>query len=158
MAPLVQIKLHLSSTTRKEVSACLRRAYASGQVRVIRRIQALLHLAAGQAVMEVAALLGLGEQTVRDDLAAFLLRGCDSLGYGRSSGRPGKLTPRQRQQLAAVITAGPLAAGYPTGCWRAVLIGDWIERHVGVGYHPHYLCQVLDNLGFSFQKARLVSD
>jgi transposase len=127
-------------------------------VRVIRRIHVLVHLAAGQTVTEVATLVGLGEQTVRDYLAAFLLHGPASLAYGRSPGRPGKLTQTQRQQLAAVITAGPLAAGYPTGCWSAVLIGDWLSRHFGVVYHPHYLCQVLDNLGFSFQKARFVSD
>ena len=89
MAPLVQIKLHLSSTTRKEVSACLRQAYASGQVRVIRRIQALLHLAAGQTVMEVAALLGLGEQTVRDSLAALLSEGWRAWATGAPRGVPG---------------------------------------------------------------------
>jgi transposase len=158
MAPLVHIKLHLSRSTRKQVSACLQQAYRGGEVRVIRRIEALLHLVAGQTVAEVADLLGLGEQTVRDYLAAFLHTGMASLAYGRSPGRPGKLTPTQRQELAAVVTAGPLAAGYPTGCWSAVLIGDWLERHFGVVYHPHYLCQVLDNLGFSFQKARFVSD
>ena len=158
MAPLVDLKVHLCGNTRKEVLACLRQAYRSGQVRVIRRIDVLLHLAAGQPVAVVAELVQLGEQTVRDYLAAFLLRGCDSFGFRRSPGRPAKLSKTQRQDLAAVITAGPLAAGYPTGCWSAVLIGDWLERHFGVTYHPHYLCQVLGNLGFSFQKARFVSD
>jgi len=61
MAPLVHFKLHLSSSTRKEVIACLRQAYASGQVRVIRRIHVLLHVAAGQTLREVAELVGLGE-------------------------------------------------------------------------------------------------
>lgn len=157
MAPLVDLKLHLSGNTRKEVLACLRQAYRSGQVRGIRRIQVLLHWAAGQTVAAVAELVQLGEQTVRDYLAAFLLRGCASFGCRRSPGRPAKLSKTQRQDLAAAITAGPLAAGYPTGCWSAVLSGDWLKRHCGVTYHPHYLCQVLDKLGVSFPKARFVS-
>ena len=158
MAPLVDITIHLSGSTRKAVTACLQQAFGCGQVRVIRRIQVLLQLAAGQTVAEVAELLQVGEQTVRDYLAAFLLHGPESLAYHRSPGRPGKLTKAQRQELAAVIMAGPLAAGYPTGCWSAVLIGDWILGHFGVSYHPHYVCQVLNQLGFSFQKARFVSD
>lgn len=158
MAPLVAIKIHLSSSTRKELAERLRQAYRTGHLRVIRRIHALLHLAAGQTVAEVAELLHLGEQTVRDYLAAFLLRGMASLAYRRSPGRPPKLTKTQQQKLVAVITAGPLAAGYETGCWSALLIQDWIGRHFGVEYHPHYLCQLLQNLGLSFQKARFMSD
>ena len=154
----MELKIRLSGSTRKEVAERLRQAYRSGQVRVIRRIHALLHLAAGQTVAEVADLLQLGEQTVRDYLASFLLRGRESLAYRRPSGRPPKLTQTQRTELVAAITAGPLAAGYATGCWSALLIGDWVQRHCGVEYHPHYLCQLLDNLGFSFQKARFVSD
>jgi transposase len=60
--------------------------------------------------------------------------------------------------LADLITAGPEAAGYPTGCWTTLLIQDLILCHFGVQYHPHYLSQLLERLGFSFQKARFVSD
>lgn len=35
---------------------------------------------------------------------------------------------------------------------------DLILRHCNVVYHPHYICNLLAQLGFSFQKARLVSD
>jgi hypothetical protein len=38
-----------------------------------------------------------------------------------------------------------------------LLMQDLILRHFGVAYHPHYLSQLLDRLGFSFQKARFVS-
>jgi len=51
-----------------------------------------------------------------------------------------------------------LAAGYPTGCWTALLIQDLILREFGVLYNRHYVCALLHNLGFSFQKARFVSD
>jgi Winged helix-turn helix len=38
------------------------------------------------------------------------------------------------------------------------MIQDLISRCFGVLYHPHYICTLLDNLGFSYQKARFVSD
>ena len=154
----MQFRIHLTGIVRKALMDRLREAYRTGQVRLIRRVHALLYLADGQSVAQVATLLDLGEQTVRDYLRAFLVDGMSSLTYGRPPGRLPKLTKTQRKELADTITAGPLAAGYQTGCWAAVLILDWIERHCGVEYHPHYVAQLLRNMGFSFQKARFVSD
>lgn len=37
------------------------------------------------------------------------------------------------------------------------MIQDLIQRHFGVAYHPHYSATLLKHLGFSYQKARLVS-
>ena len=38
------------------------------------------------------------------------------------------------------------------------MLQDLIQRQFGVEYHPHYICALLHNLGFSYQKARFVSD
>jgi transposase len=154
----MSFKIHLSRNLRQALAERLRQAYTMGQLRLIKRIHALLHLAAGQSIAAVAELLNLGEQTVRDYLAAFLGQGLASLVYRRAPGRSPKLTPTQRQELADLITAGPEAAGYATGCWSALLLQDLILCRFGVEYHPHYLCQLLKTLGFSFQKARFVSD
>lgn len=78
--------------------------------------------------------------------------------YGTAPGRPCKLTPTQKDRLKALVTAGPLAAGYPTGCWSSLLLQDLIYRAFGQLYNAHYVCALLRNLGFSFQKARFVSD
>lgn len=53
---------------------------------------------------------------------------------------------------------GPGAAGYETGCWNSALIQDLIRREFGKRYNVHYLSTLLKNLGFSYQKARFVSD
>ena len=39
----------------------------------------------------------------------------------RRGGRPAKLTPTQQRRLREVLAAGPQAAGFPTGCWDALL-------------------------------------
>lgn len=103
-------------------------------------------------------MLNLGQQTIRDYRNAFLLRGVSSLGYTRPPGRPSKLTQAQRRELASVIKAGPQAAGYTSGCWNTPMLQDLVQSRFGVSYHPHYLATLLHNLGFSYQKARFVSD
>ena len=61
----VSLPLHLCSFTRKRRYRRLQQAYGSGALRVVRRIQALLALAANQSVQEVAAILTLGQPTLR---------------------------------------------------------------------------------------------
>lgn len=150
--------LPLSSFTRKQLYRRLQQAYGSGALRVVRRIQALLALADNQSVPEVAEMLHLGQQTIRDYRNAFLLRGVASLGYTRPPGRPSTLTPSQRRELAALIKAGPQAAGYTSGCWNTPMIQDLVQSRFGASYHPPSLATLLHNLGVSYQKARLVSD
>ncbi len=155
---LVSFTLQLSSFTRKQLYRRLQAAYASGALKVVKRIHALLDLAQGQSVRDVAQRLSLGEQTVRDYRNQFLCKGLASLVYTAPPGRPSKLTKTQRQQLAEWITAGPQDAGYTSGCWNTPMIQDLIWQRFGVAYNPHYLCTLLKNLGFSYQKARFVSD
>ncbi len=133
-------------------------ALRQGQGRLVKRISALLHLSDGMAVAEAAERVGAGESTVYAWLHAFILRRFESLRYGTSPGRPCKLTPTQRERLKELVAAGPLAAGYPTGCWSRALLQDLVYRAFGQCYNIHYLCTLLHNLGFSYQKARFVSD
>jgi len=97
--------------TRKQLSRRLQQAYGCGDLRVVRRIQALLALADNQSVQEIAEMLKLGQPTIRDYRNAFLLKGISSLVYTRPSGRPRQLTPSQRRALAHLIKAGPPTAG-----------------------------------------------
>jgi transposase len=154
----MRIRIRLTDSSRQAVVARLHSAYQGNQLRLVKRIHALLAIVEGASVAEVAELLHLGEQTVRDYVCAFIRKGVDSLSYKRPSGRPPKLTKTQRKELADLITAGPEAAGYTSACWSTPVICDLILTRFGVEYHPHYVCELLDTLGFSFQKARFVSD
>ena len=143
---------------RQQLSRRLLQAYASGSLRLVKRIHGLLAIAKGMAVSDVAHMLAGGEQTIRDYLNHCLWRGVASLVYQRPPGRPSKLTKTQHQELTALITAGPQASGYTAGCWSATMLQDLIQRHFGVEYHPHYIGTLLHHLGFSYHKARFVSD
>lgn len=154
----MQMRIRLSKSSREVLVHRLQQAYASGHLRLVRRIHALLYIVEAKSVAEVSLMLRLGEQTVRDYIRGFLVKGVASLRYRRPPGRPPKLTKTQRKELSALITAGPESAGYPSACWTAVMIQDLILSRFHVQYHPHYVCELLHNMGFSFQKARFVSD
>jgi transposase len=154
----MQIRISICNSLRKSVYERLRQAYATGNLRLIRRIHALLQIADGQPLTNVTEMLNLGEQTVRDYIRAFVLKGVNSLVYKRPPGRPPKLTKTQRREPAKLIEDGPEKAGYESGCWTALMIQDLIERRFAAVYHPHYICELLRHMDFSFQKARFVSD
>lgn len=150
--------LHLSAFTRKQLYRRLQQAYANGALKLVKRIHVLLALCEEMSVREIADMLALGEQTVRDYRNQFLCKGVFSLTYKRSPGRPSKLTKTQRKEMAELIKATPQASGYTSGCWNTPMIQDLIYRRFGVMYHPHYIATLLHNMGFSYQKARFVSD
>jgi len=132
--------LQLSSFTRKQLYRRVKEAYASDSLKLVKHIHALLALAQGQSVREVAEMMSIGEQTVRDYRNQYLFKGMASLVYQSPPGRPSKLTKSQRQQLAEWIKARPQDSGYPSGCWNTPMIQDLIWRQFGVEYNPHYLC------------------
>jgi transposase len=152
------ISIRSTTTTRKELEAALRRAFKAGDVALVKRVTALLGLARGEGVEAVTAGVGAGRSTVYGWLRAFLVQGVAGLRVRWQGGRPPKLTPTQRRRLVEIVTAGPEAAGFPTGCWHALLVQQVIWREFRVTYHVQYLAALLKNLGFSFQKARFVSD
>jgi hypothetical protein len=78
---------------------------------VVQRLHVLLALAEEMSVQAVAAMVGLGEQTVRDSRHCFLLRRMASFTSKRPPGRPRQWTKVPRRELAAWSEAGPQAAG-----------------------------------------------
>jgi transposase len=106
---------------------------------------------------QVAEKLSVSRQAVYDWLKAFMLHGMDSLVYPWSRGRKSRLTETQKKRPVELFKAGPPEAGYPTACWTSLLIQQLILREFGVLYNCHYVCELLDNLGLSFQKAKFVS-
>ncbi len=154
----MEFKVRCVGATIRALEQVLRQGFRDGDVRVIRRVQALLEVGAGRAVPQVAARLGLDASTVYGWLHAFMVEGVATLRYGRAPGRPSKLTPGQKHRLCDLLAAGPLAAGYPSGCWSTLFLQDLIQREFGRLYNHHYLAALLRSLGFSYQKARFVSD
>jgi transposase len=150
--------LYLSPFTRQQLSRRLQQAYTSGALRLVKRLHALLALAPDMAVCDVAEMLALGQQTVRDYRNQFLWKGMASLVDKRPPGRPSTWTTTPRKPLAEWINARPQASGSTSGCWHTPMMQDLLPRRFGIAYQPHDSCPLWKNMGFSYQKARCVSE
>jgi transposase len=155
----VSLRIQVSAATVKALHAKLQQAYRKDDVRLVRRTTVLIDLLVHHVPMAVLCeRWGLSSSCLYDWQRAFLLHGLESLHYRHGGGRRPKLTPKQKQRLVELLEAGPLVVGCETACWDAVLIRVLIWREFGVLYNRQYVCTLLHNLGFSFQKARFVSD
>ena len=155
----MSIRIQLSRSTFKALHRRLQEAYQHDDVRLVRRIQALLaHLVNGVPVAELSRQWGFTSACFYEWLMAFLLDGLASLRNQAKGGRSARLTPTQKKHLGQLIDAGPEAAGFDSACWTSILIRVLIEREFGVLYNRYYVCELLRTLGYSFQKARFVSD
>ena len=155
----MSIRIQLSHATVKDLYRRLQHAYQRDDVRLVRRTTVLIDLLVHHVAVEVlGARWGLSISCIYQWRQAFLLQGMDSLISHHGGGRRPKLTPRQKQRLVELMEAGPLVVGCETACWTSVLIRVLIWREFGVLYNCQYVCTLLHNLGFSFQKARFVSD
>ncbi len=155
------VRIRFSAELGKELGTVLRQATRAGDLRLFRRVSALRALGQGQAVESVASSLGVSPASVYQWLKTLLVAGVAGLRVQWRGGRPSKLTKTQKRRLVELVQAGPEAAGFPTGCWTACLIQHLIQREFGVAYvayNVQYVADLLKQLGFSFQKARFVSD
>jgi transposase len=157
------LRIQWQRLTVKALQVRLHRAYARGDVRLVRRISVLLEVGqqVGQpqgSIAAVATKWGLSRDCVYKWLHAFLLERLDSLRYTASPGRPCKLTSCQKQRLCQLLDAGPQAAGFVGAWWNSVLIAEMIRREFNIVYNRFYVCTLLKNLGYTFQKAQFVSD
>lgn len=154
----IAVRLQVSNRVHNSLYEHLQKAYVMGQLRLVKRIHALLYIIEGKEVAKIALILTLSSQTIYNYVKAFILNKLKSLVYRHSPGRPAKLNAAQRKELGKTIDAGPEAAGYDCGCWSTTLIQDWIFNRFEVEYAPRYVAELLDQMGFSYQRARFVSD
>src|SRR6266516_3446699 len=155
---MTEVRIRITSETRKQLAEVRRRAFRAGDLPIVKRVSALLAIGRGEPVATIAQGIGVSAATVYRWLQQFLAQGIAGLQVHWRGGRPAKLTAQQRERLAEIVRAGPEAAGFPTGCWHALLVQQVIARELHVTYNVQYVATLLVQLGFSFQKARFVSD
>lgn len=156
---MLQLRIRFCETTVKELHRRLAQAYTLGDVRLVRRVSVLLGYSMHELTpAQLAAQWSTSEASVYNWLHALLLVGVESLVYHHGGGRRSRLTPSQKRALCALLDTSPEAAGFDSGCWNTLLIQQLIRQRFGVLYNRFYVAELLHNLGYSFQKARFVSD
>src|SRR3990172_12790836 len=93
-ATSMNIRIQLSRQTVKALQRRLQDAYRRDDVRLVRRIEALLaHLVNGVSVATLSEHWGFTPACFYQWLREFILQGVESLGYQPGGGRKAKLTP-----------------------------------------------------------------
>ena len=140
----MKLRILFTTATLRQLRTFWKQAYDRGDVRLVRRLSALLAYGQGQEVAWIATDLSVAAETVYQWLRALVVDREASLGYRRASGRPTKLTKSQKRRLGTIIEKGSLASGFTSACWSSLLIQEVILKEFGVLYNRHYVCELLD--------------
>lgn len=154
------ITLSFSKSILEKLYENLLKAQRLSNIRLYRLAQGLIWFAEGIAAKEIAKRMGVDEKTIINWIKTFMYRGIDWLTgqHYLGRGRKDKLTHEQKQTLTKLIKDGPEANGFHCGIWNSAMIGEIVWLKFGVTYNLNYLPSLLKKLGFSYQKARFVSD
>lgn len=155
---MLNIRLSISRETINALQEYLRQAYRAGDVKLVKRATALIRLGKHESADQIAAELGCSVASIYLWLKALVYEGVSALKVSWRGGRHSKLSKAQKTRLCELIKAGSLAAGFSSACWNTAMIQELMQREFNVLYNVHYISKLLANLGFSFQKARFVSD
>jgi transposase len=122
------------------------------------RAQALLWLAEGSDVADVAERLDVSRQTIYNWLSRFQeraewdlrarLRDAPRLGRPRTSG--GTLD----ELIAAVIDGDPRPLGYHATVWTAPLLSRYLRDHHGIEVSDKTVSRAIDRLGIVWKRPR----
>lgn len=153
----MDFKLKLTNAQKKNLETKYAQALAKSDGHMTRRISGLLSLDHGYSVRDVANILRVCAETVRQWVRNFFAFGVASTKPKLAGGRPPKLTKTQRKQLSESLRNGPEACGFPGACWRTPMIQAMIKRDFGVHFNVRYLAEYMKNLGFSYQRASFVA-
>lgn len=117
-----------------------------------RRERAIALLAEGYQPVEVARMVGAERRSVRRWNAAYRKRGRKALVARPASGRPTKLSAKEKSQLERALLKGAKAAGFSTDLWTCPRVAQLIEERFGVHFHVDHIGRLLRGLGWSPQK------
>lgn len=143
-----------SPSALKKLRRFIRERKAASDLKAWRRALAVLGYINGRRVINLATEYDVTRGSVNRWLQWYEAMGVDGLRTEKPPGPTPKLDAAQRDELAAVVDAGPLAAGYQSGVWTGPMIGDFIEKRFGARYHKHNVPRLLHELGFSLQRPR----
>lgn len=137
-------RIHLTLRTVNSMQERLRGGYDRGDLRLVRRISALLeHYVHHTPIPELSARWGFSISCFYVWINEIVVADLDSLVYEHAGGRPPRLTKTEKQCLCEGIDAGPQAAGFEKTCRSALLIHELIRREFQVLYNRYYVCELL---------------
>lgn len=125
-----------------------------GAYRVAKRLHAILLNNDGNTSGQISNLLDAPRSCVTEWITNYEQYGFGGLLEGYRSGRPAGLTDSQKGELSDIVESGPVAYGFLSGVWTAVMIGRVIQNEFSIEYDARHVRRILDDLGFSLQRPK----
>ena len=118
-----------SGHDRRRLSLPLKR---TSDVRLLRRVQAVLRIAEGDSIRSVAGSLHLSERSIQRWVEIYQQRRCpeDLLDASRS-GRPREADDLDAERLAELLAQDPRALGYRATTWTTPLLATHLKQECG---------------------------
>ena len=131
----------------------LRRLYrAEKKAKPKLRLLCAIHRKEGGSIDDIAGFTNMKRRTVHATLRRFVERGVEAKDSIKQTGRPPKLTEKQRRKLIQKIEQGP--PYNPSGLWTTKEVGELIRKDFGVKYTHAHVWELLTAAGFSLQRPR----
>src|SRR3954452_13440852 len=122
------------------------------------RAQALLEIADGSDVAEVAELVQVSRQTVSNWLSRFQERAELDLRArlldAPRLGRPRTASGTLEERVAAVIAGDPRKFGYHATVWTAPLLSRYLRDHHAIDVSDRTVGRAIDRLGLRWKRPR----
>lgn len=152
------IKVEFTKKTLENLKKRLKNARKNGNTGVVIKIAALLMFAMKMSIAEIADIWGVTERTFYNWLNDFIAKGMSSFLAFQRKGSPARLSERQKEELKQIVLDGPEKAGFSRGTWTSAMIAELIEKKYKVVYNYRYVCDLLKQIGLSYQKGKYISD
>ncbi len=75
-------------------------------------------------------------------------KGLDGLRSTKATGRPSKLSSRQKEKLVKILKDGAIESGFQTDVWTGKRVSKLIMDQFDVDYHFKHIPRLLRELGF----------
>lgn len=117
-----------------------------------RRLRAWELKQQGWSQKKIAEALGVCQSAVSQWIKRVREGGIAALRTRPRSGRPPKLTRKQRDRLPVLLARGAEAYGYRGEVWTTPRVAGMIRQVFGVSYHPAHVSRLLNQIGWTPQK------
>jgi len=111
-----------------------------------RRMEAAEDFLRGFSQSQVVAKFSVSRTTASRWHRALTAKGLESLRKGKASGRPSRLTPDQKAQIADMFHKGDSSFGFSDGHWTAKSLARVIEQRFSVHYSLDHVARLLAKL------------
>ncbi len=132
------------------MNVCMRPKGSAEKLEARRRLAAAM-LTKGRGIREVARKIGAAPSSVKRWKDALEEGGKSALKSKPHTGRPSRLSAKQRQDLLHILKKGPRAANLRADQWTCRRVGTVIRRSFGVKYHPDHVSRILRALGWKYK-------